>query len=423
MNTVLTPQIWEVASLCRAVADLLDARFNPVAVRGEISGFTRAASGHCYFTLKDPAGQNSGQIRCAMFRRAVTLLDFSPKEGDVVEVRGRVDVYGARGELQLIVESMRRSGLGNLFEQFLQTKARLEKEGLFAVERKRPLSETPRGIGVVTSLAAAALADVVTTLRRRAPHVPVFIANASVQGAGAADELQSALRSLYESPLPVDVILLVRGGGALDDLASFNDERLARVIAQSPVPLVSGVGHDTDFTIADFVADHRAPTPTAAAELAAVSQSDLLEQVDDLERAMGRSWRRHIDGEQQRIDDLASQFSRPSHLLSGWLPRQDGLALRLHQSVKQTLKLRNAQWALLASRLPNGVTQRYAQQRHRVEQLETRLQAVSPQQVLDRGYAWVTDEKGRVIREPASLEPHQVLNLRLAKGQVKTRVQ
>lgn len=419
----MTPRIWEVSSLCRAVADLLDARFNPVAVRGEISGFVRAASGHCYFTLKDPTGPNNGQIRCAVFRRAAMLLDFSPREGDVVEVRGRVDVYGARGELQLVVETMQRAGLGNLFEQFLQTKARLEKEGLFAAERKRPLPTTPRAIGVVTSLAAAALADVITTLRRRAPHIPVYIANAAVQGAGAVDELLLALQRQYESTHPVDVILLVRGGGALDDLAAFNDERLARAIARSPVPVVSGVGHDTDFTIADFVADHRAPTPTAAAELAATARADLLELLDGHARVMIRSWRRQLDGEQQQLDDLAAQLSRPSHLLSAWLFKQDALAQRIIQAIKHDFRLKNAQWASLSGRLQPGISQRMNHQHHRLEQLDIRLDAVNPQNVLDRGYAWVTDASDRVVRDPARLTSEQALNLRLAEGQVKVRVQ
>ncbi|HZY15041.1 MAG TPA: exodeoxyribonuclease VII large subunit, partial [Ramlibacter sp.] len=260
-------RVWAVGALCRAVADALEARFNPVAVRGELTGFSRAASGHCYFSLKD--GQ--GQLRCAMFRRSASLLDFSPRDGELVEVTGRLGVYEARGDLQLVVESMRRAGQGALFEQFLRLKAKLEAEGLFDAARKRQVPLLPRGIGIVTSLGAAALHDVVTCLRRRAPHVPVVLAPAAVQGSDAPGQLVAGLQALYGLAArgDVDLILLVRGGGSIEDLWAFNDEQLARTIVASPVPLVSGVGHETDFPIADFCADLRAPTPTAAAELAA----------------------------------------------------------------------------------------------------------------------------------------------------------
>jgi exodeoxyribonuclease VII large subunit len=423
LNPIITPRIWEVASLCRAVADFLETRFNPVAVRGEISSFTRASSGHCYFTLKDPAGQNNGQIRCAMFRRAAGLMDFSPQEGMLVEVRGRIDVYAARGELQLVIESMQRAGQGTLFEQFLKVKARLEQEGLFAAERKRALPVMPHRIGVVTSLGAAALADVIAALRRRAPHIPVVIANAAVQGPAAPAELIGALQALYADNDALDVILLVRGGGSLDDLMAFNDERLARVLAQSPVPIVSGVGHETDFTIADFVADHRAATPTAAAEMAVLAQSESLELLDAIERHLTRAMERRLDREQQRLDSLAAQMARPSHLLAGWEPTLNGLTQRLRQSVNQHLKQLTGQLAQAAQRLPTGVAIGLRQHHHALAQLATRMEAADPQRVLDRGYAWVTDEEGRVICTPASLKPQQPLNLRLAKGQIAVRVQ
>ena len=231
-------------SLCRAVADTLDLRFNPVSVQGEISGFARAASGHCYFSLKD----EGGQIRCAMFRRAAGALDFSPRDGEQVQVQGRLGVYEARGDLQLVVESMQRAGQGALYEQFLRLKARLEAEGLFDAERKRPLPEQPRAIGVVTSPGAAAWHGVMTALQRRVPHIPVRLAPAQVQGQGAAATLVQALQQVYAwtaedhpSEPPIDVILLVRGGGSLEDLWCFNDEQLARMLAQSPVPVISGV--------------------------------------------------------------------------------------------------------------------------------------------------------------------------------------
>ena len=243
--------VWQVGTLCRAIANALEAHFNPVRVGGEISGFTRASSGHCYFSLKDEAGQ----IRCAMFRRAAGMLDFTPREGLRVELLGRLGVYEPRGELQLVVESMRQSGQGNLFEQFLKLKAQLEAEGLFDAARKKPLPAMPRGIGLVTSLGAAALHDVVTALARRVPHIPVVLAPALVQGEGAPQELVQALSHLYAlastsdaqptaGAVVVDVILLVRGGGSMEDLWAFNDAQLARTIASSPVPVVCGVGHE-----------------------------------------------------------------------------------------------------------------------------------------------------------------------------------
>ena len=291
-------RIWPVGSLLRAIADSLEARFNPVAVQGELTGFSRASSGHCYFSLKDA----QGQVRCAMFRRAAGLLDFSPRDGQLVELRGRLGVYEPRGELQLVVESMRQAGQGSLFEKFLQLKARLEAEGLFESARKRPLPLMPRAIGVVTSLGAAALHDVVTALQRRVPHIPVVIYPASVQGAQAAGELRDALRKAggRREQDQVDVLLLVRGGGAMEDLWAFNDEALARAIIESPVPVVCGVGHETDFTIADFCADLRAPTPTAAAELCAQPQRVWLDTLELVFSRLQKGVDRHLQSHGQR---------------------------------------------------------------------------------------------------------------------------
>ena len=311
MSRGVAPRVWAVGALCHAVADALDARFNPVTVQGEISGFSRAASGHCYFALKDA----SGQLRCAMFRRAASLVDFSPRDGDQVEVRGRLAVYEPRGDLQLVVESLSRAGQGALFEQFLQRKAKLEAEGLFDPARKRALPTMPRAVGVVTSLGAAALHDVVTALRRRVPHIPVVLAPAAVQGAGAPAELVRALQSLWTSPQPVDVILLVRGGGSIEDLWAFNDETLARAIVQSPVPVVCGVGHETDFTIADFCADLRAPTPTAAAELVSAPREVWLGALDLIEGKLNDALGARLDLLGQRLDLAAGRLGRPSSVV------------------------------------------------------------------------------------------------------------
>lgn len=444
----LKPRAWTVSALCRAVAETLDLRFNPVTVRGEISGFSRAASGHCYFSIKD----ESGQIRCAMFRRAASLMDFSPRDGELVEVRGRLGVYEARGDLQLVVESMERAGQGALFEQFLRLKAKLEAEGLFDTAHKRESPARPRAIGVVTSLGAAAWHDVMTALKRRVPHIPVLMSPALVQGAGAAASLTQALRTLYamtaeDNPLcpPVDVILLVRGGGSMEDLWSFNDENLVRLIAQSPVPLISGVGHETDFTLADFAADVRAPTPTAAAELAAIDRSVDLEALTVLAHRLDRGLLRQQDNQAQRLDSLASRLS------SGLLRQQERqtqrlttLAMRL--SRPQALLGQHRQWLdRLDNKLQNGVAgvwsdgvhvldrlsdrldfnrgHQLQQRTQRLERAGLRLSSVDPHKVLERGYAWLSDESGQALTQVRQFQPGQTVHATLSDGQVPLKVQ
>ena len=406
-----TPQIWQVGALCRAIADALDARFNPAAVRGEISGFSRAPSGHCYFSLKDQDGRNSGQIRCAMFRRAASLLDFAPRDGELVEVRGRLDVYGPRGDLQMIVESMSRAGQGALFEQFLKLKAKLEAEGLFEPARKRALPVMPRGIGVVTSLNAAALHDVITALRRRVPHIPVVLAPALVQGISAPGEIMQALLNLYlltksgqglevdltprigknagldlfsvggslnvtngaTSRVIVDVILLVRGGGSIDDLWAFNDERLARVIAESPVPVVTGIGHETDFTIADFVADLRAPTPTAAAELVAQPREAWLGAANAIEGRLQDACLRRIDTQHQRLDGAASRLGRPSVLAARQRLRLASSAQHLKFLSLQILRQSRQTLQGLEAQMPVNLQRGLARQHERLARAALRL--------------------------------------------------
>jgi exodeoxyribonuclease VII large subunit len=411
-------RVWAVGALCRAVADALDARFNPVTVRGEISGFSRAASGHCYFALKD----ESGQLRCAMFRRAAGLLDFSPRDGDQVEVRGRLAVYEPRGDLQLVVESLRRAGQGALFEQFLQRKARLEAEGLFDSARKRPLPTMPRAIGVVTSLGAAALHDVVTALRRRVPHIPVVLAPAAVQGAGAPAELVSSLNSLYVLEPALDVILLVRGGGSIEDLWAFNDESLARTIVQSPVPVISGVGHETDFTIADFCADLRAPTPTAAAELVAAPRDVWLGALDLLEDRLRDAISMRLDVLGQRLDLAAGRLGRPSTLVAGQQLRLAHHAQRLHYAVlSRTQRLAQTQQALHAE-LPLKFGRALVQHRERLERAALRLQLLDPALVLQRGYAWLTNAEGHAITSARGLAPGDPVRAQLADGTVDMTV-
>lgn len=414
-------RVWAVGALCRAVADALETRFNPVAVRGEITGFSRAASGHCYFALKDP----QGQVRCAMFRRSASLLDFAPRDGELVEVTGRLGVYEARGDLQLVVEGMRRAGQGALFEQFLRLKAKLEAEGLFDGARKRELPLLPRGIGIVTSLGAAALHDVVTCLRRRAPHIPVVLAPAAVQGAGAPAELVSALRSLYRAAEAgqLDVILLVRGGGSIEDLWAFNDEQLARTIVASPVPLVSGVGHETDFTIADFCADLRAPTPTAAAELAAQPQETWLAALGMMQERLHEAALRRIDRASQRLDQAAAHLGRPSARTAQQHLRIERQAQRLRFALAARLQRANDQLLAAGDRVRASAAARIERAGRQCERLELRLQLLDPRLVLQRGYALLTDtESGHMITSVTQAHAGQALRAALADGEVDLQV-
>ena len=412
--------VWPVGALLRAVADSLQARFNPVAVRGELTGFSRAASGHCYFSLKD----EQAQIRCAMFRRTSGLLDFSPRDGQLVELRGRLGVYEPRGELQLVVESMQQAGQGNLFEQFLLLKAKLEAEGLFDAARKRSLPLLPRAIGIVTSLGAAALHDVVTALQRRTPHIPVVIYPASVQGAQAAGELRDALLKAYQRQLAdkVEVLLLVRGGGAIEDLWAFNDEQLARTIAASPVPLVSGIGHETDFTIADFVADVRAPTPTAAAELCAQPRSSWLNGLDLAFSRLQTGVERQLQSQNQRLDWAASRISRPSHLVTRQQSRVSAVAQSLNQAMHALMRDERLTLQALGANLPRAVDATAQRGRHRLERAQLRLELLDPKLVLQRGYSWLAELNGEPITSVKSIHLGQPIRATLADGQVDLTV-
>jgi exodeoxyribonuclease VII large subunit len=413
----LAPRFWQVGALCRAIADSLDARFNPVAVRGEISGFSRASSGHCYFTLKDA----QGQIRCAMFRRAAGLLDFTPRDGEMVEVRGRLGVYEPRGDLQLIVEALGKVGQGALFEQFLQRKARLEAQGLFSPERKRPLPTMPRAIGVVTSLGAAALHDVATALRRRVPHIPVVLAPALVQGGGAADDLVRALNGLYQRS-DVDVILLVRGGGSLEDLWAFNDENLAHTISRSPVPVVSGVGHETDFTIADFVADLRAPTPTAAAELVAQPRDAWLGALDRAAERLQNAVQSQLDRHAQRLDVAVARLGRPSGRIAGQQLQLSRSAQRLHYAVQRQLQQSGQRLSGLGEGLTDGTHLAVSMAHERLERAGLRLQLLDPRLVLQRGYALLQDSAGQLVTRVDQAHAGQCLEAHVSDGRIHITV-
>lgn len=423
------PRVWPVGALCRAIADALEARFNPVAVRGEVSGFSRASSGHCYFNLKDA----QGQIRCAMFRRAASLLDFTPRDGELVDVQGRLGVYEPRGDLQLIVESMGRVGQGALFEQFLRLKAQLDAEGLFDAARKRTLPALPRGIGIVTSLGAAALHDVATALQRRVPHIPVVLAPAAVQGAGAPAELLRALSNLYllaqdgRAPgadlMPkIDVILLVRGGGSIEDLWAFNDEQVARLLAQSPVPVVSGVGHETDFTIADFVADLRAPTPTAAAELVAQPRDVWLGALALAEQRLQDAVLGQLDRHNQRLDGAVSRLGRPSGRIAGQHMLLGRTAQALRYGVHGQVQARMRTLLGVQSALPQAVHTAQAQAAERLERAALRLQLLDPRLVLQRGYALLQDAEGRAVVQTGQVSAGQALRATVSDGTLNLTV-
>jgi len=415
----LTPvRLWPVGALCKAIGTSLEAHFNPVRVGGEISGFVRAASGHCYFNLKDA----TGQIRCAAFKRVAVAMDFSPCDGDQVELHGRLGVYEQRGELQLVVEGMRRAGQGALFERFLQLKARLEARGLFDAQRKRALPAVVRGIGVVTSLGAAALHDVLSALQRRVPHIPVTVVPAAVQGDAAPQALCAALQKMYrlrdDAHGEVDVILLVRGGGSLEDLWAFNDEALAQVIAQSPVPLISGVGHETDFTIADFVADLRAPTPTAAAEMAAQETALWRGAVDVLAQRLHTESTRALDRQYQHLDTLQARIARPSAGFSVMRQRLRDCEHRAAARAKAGLSQRATALARAAADLQRGVAQVATGHATRLDAAALRLGLLDPSLVLARGYAWLTDVHGRSVASAHGVQPGQLLHAQLQDGEL-----
>jgi len=426
-----------VSALNRAVAGLLERSFPLVRVRGEIANLTRAASGHWYFVLKD----DTAQVRCVMFRGRNQLLDWTPRDGDEIEVSAVVSLYQARGEFQLGVEFMRRAGQGRLFEEFLRLKAKLAAEGLFDSERKRPLPRMPRRIGVITSLQAAALRDVLTTFQRRAPYVGVIVYPVPVQGAGAGSRI-SAMLDTVSRRNEVDVVLLVRGGGSIEDLWSFNEEAVARSIRACALPVVVGVGHESDFTIADLAADMRAATPTAAAELVAPSLEALWETMATQLRHLARQLQARLEAAGQRIDYAQRRLAAPRAPLAGLDTRIRLLgarvaaataratgqaATRLQASRRHWLQARPAldQEGLLARRsrivaLGNAV---FGERAMHLRPLIARLATLDPHAVLSRGYAIALDSTGCAVTQAGALTVGDALRLVLARGTAGVRVE
>ncbi|MEO7335191.1 MAG: exodeoxyribonuclease VII large subunit [Caldimonas sp.] len=387
--------VWTVASLLHAIGDALAARFGACSVRGEISGFARAGSGHCYFNLKD-ADRGEGALRCAMFRRSASLIDFVPADGQLVEIRGRLGVYGARGELQMVVESMQRAGAGALYEQFVRLRARLQAEGLFDIEAKRPLPPYPRRIGVVTSADAAALHDVLTALARRAPNVEVVVYPSKVQGVDAPSSLCASIRRANERD-EVDVLIVCRGGGSLEDLWAFNDERVVRAVRASLLPIVCGVGHETDVTLADLASDVRAPTPTAAAELAAPARQACMEALAGRAFELRRRLSERLQNHAQRLDRAAFRLARPADSARRHGHRMAMLAHRLQGAVARHLDVRKSRLVQLQQRLRRTPDAALRRDHERLRALQGRLDALDPMKVLARGYALLTDPSGRPV--------------------------
>ncbi|MBX6317393.1 exodeoxyribonuclease VII large subunit [Pigmentiphaga sp.] len=430
--------ILTISQLNRAVATLLERNIPLVWVRGEVSNFTAAASGHWYFTLKD----GSAAARGVMFRGRAMLVGFTPREGDRIEVRARVSLYEPRGDYQLQVESMRRAGQGDLFEAFLRLKEKLAAEGLFDPGRKRAPSPIPRTVGIVTSLQAAALRDVLTALARRAPHVGVVVYPAPVQGEDAGERLAQAVE-LANRRAEVDTLLLVRGGGSIEDLWAFNHEGLARAVAASRIPVISGVGHETDFTIADFAADVRAPTPTAAAELASLPRAQWLTRVEQAAQGLRRAQRRRMEQLEQRLDRAAAQLIPPRERLARQRDRLASLARGLSAAWSAAQRDRASEVGLLRQRLiaqlpdparmasrVDDIARRLRQrQAYQLASLQQRLashaahlRALGPEQTLARGYAIVRDARGHIVRQAHTLEVGEPLALSFAEGAAEASV-
>ena len=395
LTVIQEPSVLTVSQLLRSVRDTLERRFALAWVRGELSNLSRAPSGHYYFTLKD----EGAQVDCVMFRSRAAALDFELREGTQVEARAVPTLYEPRGRFQLNVEAARRAGLGPLYERFLRLKEKLEREGLFDAAAKHEPPPYPRTIGVVTSLAAAALRDVLTTLARRNPAIAVIVYPAPVQGEGAAARLARALGRANERK-ECDVLLLVRGGGSIEDLWQFNEEALARAIRASRIPVVVGVGHESDFTIADFAADRRAPTPTAAAELASPSRAELLARLAECARCLAREMRRRLETAAQTVD--------------GWSRRLVHPAARLRANREMVLQLQ----ARLAFALSHCVHRSQA----RLERLQASLVSLDPTAVLARGYSITRDASGEVLRDASRVREGSRISTTLARGRLESEV-
>ena len=413
-------KVWRVSELTAQVRDLLERTFRDLWVQGEVSNFRVSPYGHFYFTLKD----ESAQLRCFVNRKDARFLRLRPEDGLAVTVRGSLSVYEQRGEYQLLVNYLEPVGVGALQLAFEQLKARLAAEGLFAAERKKPLPMLPQRIGLITSPRGAAIADMIRILRRRYENLHLRLYPVRVQGEGAADEIVEAIRA-FNRHRAADVLILARGGGSLEDLWAFNEEVVARAIAASKIPVITGIGHETDFTIADFVADLRAPTPSAAAELVIKSKEELKERLRALEAKLAHHLRYQVLHARQRLTELlaARGWRQLDTLLREQIQRADELATRLRQSLRDGISESRQRWALATARLVSfdlrGALER---ERLRLRALTGQLNQLSPMKVLDRGYAIVFDEQGRVVKSAAAVRLGDPIQVQLARGRLHAEV-
>ena len=438
MSELFAPSSISVSELNALAKALLEDHLAGLWIAGEVSNLTRAASGHYYFSLKD----SRAQVRCAMFKGAAARLAKPLKEGDHIEVAGKISIYEARGEFQITVNEVRLKGLGQLYEAYERLKAQLQAEGAFAAERKKPLPARPQCIGIVTSLAAAALRDVVTTLKRRAPEIPVIVYPTAVQGAGSEFQIAQAIKTASQRA-ECDVLIVCRGGGSIEDLWAFNEEPVVRAIEVCPIPVVSGVGHETDFTLADFVADVRAPTPTGAAELVSPNRQESLHR---LAQAKGRLKtvleQRYFDAS-QKLDWLARQIRHPRQKLDEQRTHIHKLAQTLSYSMTQNVRAHTARFERQTQALKHcrpdisvyrqdidrfqttsshAFRQLLAHRRQSLTAQTALLEAVSPQQILERGFSVVKNTRGQVIRNANALKQGQKLHIIFAEGETDVRV-
>ncbi|HEV2689187.1 MAG TPA: exodeoxyribonuclease VII large subunit [Bryobacteraceae bacterium] len=437
-----TRKTFTVAELNARVRELLGSEFNDIWVAGEISGTKMAASGHCYFTLKD----HDAQLRCVCFKTSLRYLKFKPQDGVAVLARGQIDVYEARGEYQLLVEALEPQGHGALQFAFEQLKKKLAVEGLFEAARKRAIPRLPRRIGIVTSPSGAVIRDITQILSRRFPGLHLRLFPALVQGEGSIEAVVRAIEYFSGSEW-ADVVIVARGGGSLEDLWTFNEEAVARAIAACSVPVISAVGHETDFTIADFVADLRAPTPSAAAELVICTREQLLDQIRASEQKLTQSARyrlamaarrlqnqgverasavvhRNVGRLQQRVDELDYRL-RDRAIAAAALRRRriDELIARL-RSLDLRLRFAAARRRLEAAETAAGqmIRLRFTRAEGQLNPLVANLTQLSPLKILDRGYAIVTNEAGQIVKEPAEAPAGSEIAVRLAKGGIAAQV-
>ena len=440
-------RVWRVRDLVASVRSHIEREYSDAWVEGEISNFRAPDSGHLYFTLKDGTVKDgSAQIRVVMFRSAARLLRFRPADGLQVVVRGRVTIYEDRGELQISAEYIEPKGAGSLQLAFEQLKAKLETEGLFAPERKKPIPSLPSRIGVVTSTQAAALRDILNVLQRRHHSVNVLIFPAQVQGDAASREVAAGVR-FFNQHDNVDVIIIARGGGSAEDLAAFNDEALARTVAASEIPVISAVGHETDFTIIDFVADLRAPTPSAAAELVIRSRREVEDHAAALHDRLSRAMRYRLLIGRQTLTELAQHgaFARMMELIHQRQQRLDDLTHRMELAQRQLLEQALRRWERISAAVRHydlrlvlsGVRKELAggtaalvavmrnvllQHRVRSERLQTALESLSPLAILGRGYALVFDSEGKLLKDARRLSVGDEISARLAHGEIHAAV-